>query len=198
MFRLLGVLALASCCVAPCGAQCRDTLIRLRADVSRLDGYPTPDKHPEVYREGFKIVLSPWSEVRGRSVTVETIRMDHTFLPGQRPEFAQRMNLDLIYGRGPAIPHEFHVIVRGAQVDRARWVKKDSAIEAKSGNFLDTDDATFKPFTLATSPDSTVFGTVLAANAGLYELVFRIGYRGPGGRGECRTSPIRMYQDYDT
>jgi hypothetical protein len=181
-------------------AECNDPFVRLSTQLNRLDGYKKPDNHPEVYRDGFNmvVVLSVAQRPQVPDVVIQSIRISlQNFLPGKRAEYAQKSNVDWIYGAGPPEPRVFHVKLAQTKVDPASWVKNKSSVKAKSDNFLDTDDKDFQPFAVKPSKDAEIRGTVLATKTGVYDLIFRVGYRTANTASECRTGSIRIYQDHD-
>jgi len=180
--------------------ECKDEFVRMGAKFYRLEGYEEPAKHPDVYRGGFKMGLTV--SVVGSSnrlrIVVESIHLDvRKFSPGRRTEYMETANLDLTYGAGPAKPRVFLVTLAGPVVNQAYWARDDSAVIAKSRNFLDTDDVAFRTLPVEPGGNAQIEGTILTTKTGVYDVVFRIGYRTGVGAGECHTRSIRIYQDYD-
>ena len=177
---------------------CSDPAVRMSTEVKRLDGYETPPRHPEVYRDGFKISVEVARANRSgaEEVVVDGIFIDiGRFTPGKQPEYGQKKNLDLIYGAGPPVPMVFSVSLLGAKAAPARWIKKNSAVVAKSANLLDTGDPDFRAFPLSPAQPSKIEGTVLAYETGIYDVSLRIDLKRASKKAACNTRTIQVYQE---
>lgn len=132
-----------------------------------------------------------------RSINLHAMELKvHAFTAGVQPALAYAVDGAALIGAGIARPHVFSVGLKGRTVLPARWVldrTTNAVSQARSENFLDTDDPRVLTFPAGANDIEELQGTVLAREPGLYELGFVFFYSVGGEDREHRSDTIRVY-----
>ncbi len=115
-----------------------------------------------------------------------------------KPELAYQIEGEEVQGAGVARPHLFQVTLAGRCVEPARWIVdpvRGTVLRALSRNFLHTPDPRILTFPAGSADIEEIQGSVLAAQAGLYELRFAFHYSVAGVDREQRFAAFLVYSN---
>jgi hypothetical protein len=119
------------------------------------------------------------------------------FRPEPLASLSYRVAGGAVLGAGLTQPHVFAVTLRGATVDRSRWMPQQPAEQVQRSNshdLLDTDP----PRTFVFAPDGSgieeLQGTITARETGLYSVRFVFHYSVAGQDMRHTSLPVHIYK----
>ena len=168
-----------------------------------LSGHPvlTPEgPDAPVYTGGVHVTFTLAHNGAGtRSINLHAMELEvQKFTAGAQPALAYIVEGAEVIGAGIARPHVFSVAVRGLTVAPARWVldrTTNAVSQARSENFLDTDDPRVLTFPAGANDIEELQGTITARQPGLYEVRFLFHYSVGGEDRQHASDTIRVYMD---
>ena len=168
-----------------------------------LDGHPVlspPGGPSPLHTGGVHVSFTLAHNGEGKhSINVHALELEVVrFEPGPRPEYAYHVDGAALVGAGTPQPHVFSVALLGDRVGRARWVtdaRLGRFAQARSANFLDTDDQRLFSFPASADDIEEIRGTVLAQEPGLYALRFVFHYSVAGADRQKASEVVHVYAD---
>lgn len=172
-----------------------------------LDGYPVltdrTDKRP-VFTGGFKVLLTLSHNRKGHESVIVTrvIPIIADFEPGANANYRYSVDGSQIKAKGIAPPKKFLLPLYGKKIGTTTWSYEDPATktvlarEASSDDILNTDPPMH--LKLSDSPDNDteeLIGHIVAKEAGLYRIFFRIEYTCDGKDRVHVTDSVLLYSE---
>ncbi|MHC4104039.1 MAG: hypothetical protein ACYSR9_03805 [Planctomycetota bacterium] len=156
-----------------------------------------------VFPQGCNMDLELSHNGRGSdSVTVRRIEVEvQAYEPGDKPEYASKIEGANIFGAGTATDHRFHVSVFGKEVGLASWIidaKTHKVEQAKNQDLLSAEAINKEGhrlfyFDADTKKSESLRGTLLAKTPGLYQIHLHF-YISIGSKDhDYSTKPIFIY-----
>ena len=161
---------------------------------------PSSGQRKPVYTGGVHVSFTLAHNGAGRQpISLHAIELELVrYEPGARPELGYELEGADLIGAGVAKPHVFNVSLFGESVGPARWVvdaKAGTFAQAKSANFLDTDEPRVLTFAADGADLEELQGTVLAQDPGLYEFRFLFHYSVGGEDRQQASEAALVYFD---
>lgn len=174
-----------------------------RQRVRPLSGYPVlshPQTGAPVYTGGVQVSFTLAHDGGGKqSINLHGLELELVrFTPGAQPGLDYAIEGAEIQGAGVARPHVFSILLRGTTVGPATWVmdgRTGRTASARSANFFDTEDPRLLTFPADASDIEELQGTVLAQQAGLYEVRFVFDYSVGGLDRQQASDTLLVYFD---
>jgi hypothetical protein len=203
--HVLNTLASLDSAPAAPGATSDLTISSLRGGrrLRPLSGHPvlTPDgPDAPVYTGGVHVSFTlAHNGVGTRSINLHAMVLQVvSFMPGSQAALAYVVEGAAVVGAGVARPQVFSVALRGRTVSPARWVldrTTNAVSQARSENFLDTEDPRVLTFPAGANDIEELQGTVTAREPGLYAVRFVFHYSVGGEDREHVSDTIRIYAE---